>query len=61
MHRKSRFLERIWSRSHMSTEIWLMKGKTGMLPLDEMLPKRGWAQEPADGFQTSDGEDTWRE
>ena len=37
-----------------------MKGKTGMLPLDDMLPKRGWTQEPADGFQTSDGEDTWR-
>lgn len=32
-----------------------MKGKTGMLPLDEMLPKRGWDIEPTDGFQTSDG------
>ncbi|CAJ1328154.1 unnamed protein product [Effrenium voratum] len=35
--------------------VWLMKGKTGMLPLDEMLPKRGWDIEPTDGFQTSDG------
>lgn len=37
--------------------VWLMKGKTGMLPLDEMLPKRGWDQEPADGFQSSDGKE----
>eukprot|EP00438_Fugacium_kawagutii_P021732 Skav236226 [mRNA] locus=scaffold132:191361:289207:+ [translate_table: standard] len=40
--------------------VWLQKGKTGMLPLDEMLPKRGWDQEPADGFQTSDGKDFLR-
>ncbi|CAK9011218.1 Calpain-15 (Small optic lobes homolog) [Durusdinium trenchii] len=35
--------------------VWLQKGKTGMLPLDEFLPKRGWDHEPTDGFQTSDG------
>eukprot|EP00913_Durusdinium_trenchii_P003633 g3361.t1 len=33
--------------------VWLQKGKTGMLPLDEFLPKRGWDHEPTDGFQTT--------
>lgn len=34
-----------------------MKGKTGMLPLDEVLPKRGWMLEPTQGFQTSEGQE----
>lgn len=35
--------------------IWLMVDNTNSLDLVMLQPSQGWTQEPADGFQTSDG------
>ncbi|CAK9090717.1 unnamed protein product [Durusdinium trenchii] len=37
--------------------IWLMVDNTNSLDLVMLQPSQGWTQEPADGFQTSDGYD----